>query len=205
MDASPDDNYYIEALDIGRMQVYVEDERLVLKGLKDVGFKYNNAKIWLYLPEGIIYEDVEMELGAGRMEIMPIEAENVAISAGAGEVEAENFQCKTLKMEVGAGQITLEDCRVTEKMETSVGAGRIQVEGTIEKDLTADCAMGSTEFTIYGQEKDHNYELSCAAGSIRVGDETLGTLVGDRTISNDADSEFKLDCVMGSIQVDFID
>lgn len=159
----------------------------------------------IYIPEGMSFENVLVEFGGGEVDLGTLETNHLTLSAGAAHVQADKLTVHNLlQIELGAGEVKIKDA-VLKHVETSVGAGSIEITGRITGDLTAETAMGSTEFVLYGKEEEHNYEIECMAGEMNVGDNSYAGLGAERTIRNGADSDFKLSCVMGEMSVKFIE
>ena len=57
--------------------------------------------------------------------------------------------------------------------------------------------------SLEGSEDDHNYDLECAVGNLRVGGINFAGVSSERNIDNGAESNFNLECSMGSLDVTF--
>ena len=76
--------------------------------------------------------------------------------------------------------------------------------GSVPGDLAAECALGNMELAITGStEKDHNYDLDCAAGNLTAAGQSYAGLVAEKTINNGADSNYNLSCAMGNLTLTF--
>lgn len=207
---SEDDKIHVEA-DTSDYEVYRENGTLYVRGA-DEGFTFSIGNGFLidakdlnvYLPAGKVFENVSLYFGGGEVELGNLKAENLSLSVGAAQITADYLEVTdTLQVELGAGEILIHD-GVFHDVETEVGAGNIEVCGKIAGNLSADTAMGNTEFVLYGKEEDHNYNVDCAAGEVTVGRESFAGLAAERVIRNGADSTFDLSCAMGSLSVKFI-
>lgn len=180
---SGDDNFYLEAENAEKLQVYTEGNELKVKAIKTKEYQ-DDMEIRLYVPGSVPFEDVSVELGAGQINIADI-------------------TCKNLEAEVGAGELVVNNTEVTLDADFSVGAGHIQAQVSVLGNLEAECSMGGAEFVLKGQETDFNYEIECAAGQVRVGSEAFQALATEKDIDNGASKNISLNCALGAIEVEF--
>ncbi len=199
---SEDENFYLEAKNADRLQVYGENNTLYLKAIR-TRVHHMDTVISLYIPEEP-YEELELALGAGVLRLQDalafLEAD---IEVGAGQMFLENLTCNSLTVEVGAGELIGKNLTVRESADWSVGVGHLQVQGTVEGDLDVACSMGSAELTLADEEAAFNYEIECAAGTIQVGGTEFAGLSAEKSLYNHAKKDMNLDCQMGAIEVTF--
>lgn len=181
----------------------------------------SHGKIYLYLPKGMTLESIDMEMGAGNLDSIALDADEinleigaakfsiagisgreVDIDIGAGEATIDNISASEANISVGAGSISVKGMDV-EDASLEVGMGNIDVVGKISGDANIDCGMGNVNLTLEGSESDHDYNLECAMGSIRVGSTTYSGLASERSIDNGSSSEFDVECAMGNIDISF--
>lgn len=181
----------------------------------------SRGKIYLYLPKGITLESIDMEMGAGNLDSIALDADEinleigaakfsiagisgreVDINIGAGEATIDSISANEANISVGAGSISVKGMDV-EDASLEVGMGNIEVVGKISGDANIDCGMGNVNITLEGSESDHNYNLDCAMGNIRVGNNKYSGLASEKSIDNGSDSEFNVDCAMGNIDISF--
>jgi len=185
MMTSEDDSFYAEAEDVDKFQCYAEDDCLYVKTSKNIK-TWNDSDsgvIVLYVPEGYVFENVDMELGAGQLIVENVNAKNVDLEVGAGQLEINTLQADDCDIEVGLGEVTVTDARIN--------------------NADAQVGMGKIEMLLSGNEEDYNYKVSVAAGSVTIGSAEYSGVGQKKTINNDADRMVNLDCAMGEIRVKF--
>lgn len=131
--------------------------------------------------------------------------DKVDIAVAAGTVEAGDvLRTKKLEVSVGAGEFLGEALISTEDAEIEVGAGNVELMSLKTSNLEADCGVGNIALEIEGKEKEYDYELSCAAGMIEIGNNSYSGLGQEQTILNtDSAGEMMLDCGVGNITINF--
>lgn len=190
----------------GRYDYYVKGNTFYVEGFKGISWsEYNDInenRIEIWVPQGIIFDKLEAETGAGMMEISNIKVNKLDAELGAAVLYLNDMDIEKLSVEVGAGQMEASNIR-TKDAEISVGVGECIYGGTIAGKLDAECSMGNMEFHLTGSETDHNYEIECGAGNIEIGSFSVSALASEKTINNNAASKFDIECSMGNITITF--
>lgn len=200
---SEDEHFYLEAKSADKLQVYDEKNTLYLKAIR-TAVHNPDTKVTLYIPDTVSYEELELELGAGVLRLEDaFTIREADIEVGAGQMFLKNLTCSDLEVEVGAGELIGAGLQVSEKGAFTVGAGHLQVDADVTGNLAVECAMGSAELTLTGDEDAFDYEIDCAAGMIKVGDREFGGLSAERSLDNGAGRKMELECQMGAIEVTF--
>lgn len=143
----------------------------------------NDAKIYIYIPEGYKLEEVEMNLNAGSIYIEDIHTEQLDIDVDAGEVQVDSFVTNDLTM----------NCDV----------GLIEAVGKTLGDAELESGVGEIDFTAIGNETDYNYDLNCDIGSIVCGTREFTELGSEYHIDNQAEKTMSIDCGVGDVNVQF--
>lgn len=190
----------------GHYDYYVKGNTFYVEGFKGISWsEYNDInenRIEIWVPQGIIFDKLEAETGAGMMEISNIKVNKLDAELGAAVLYLNDMDIEKLSVEVGAGQMEASNIR-TKDAEISVGVGECIYGGTITGKLDAECSMGNMEFHLTGSETDHNYEIECGAGNIEIGSFSVSALASEKTINNNAASKFDIECSMGNITITF--
>lgn len=201
---SDDDNFYVEAKETGKFQCYVKNDTLYVKTTRTVSDwdDYDDCEIILSIPGDCKFEEVDVELGAGLLEMADVAAKEMDLEVGAGQIKADYMQADTCDIEVGMGEIIVEDMQVT-KVNAEVGMGHLQLDGTILGDVSAECSMGAIEMNLTGSAEEFNYTVEAAMGNVTIDGESYSGLSQDQVIKNSADKNMNVECAMGDIQVMF--
>lgn len=199
------DNEYFKAevnTDL-KFQCFVKNGKLNIKAFKgNVISNASNNTVTLYIPDGASIEDVQIELGAGTVDIDKLTAGKVSFDVGAGTVNADNMDVHKLGVDLGAGKITINGTAMD--AEIDIGMGSFKWTGKISRDMDLSCAMGSVDIGLKGEdEKGHNYRISCSAGHVIVGGRKYASGTADMDIDNGAPGTFDIDCSMGNVNISF--
>ncbi|MCM1135755.1 MAG: DUF4097 domain-containing protein [Clostridium sp.] len=189
----------------GRCDYFIKEHTLHVEGFKGVhmiGIDELKNSITLRIPKGMSLDEVDLEIGAGIMDISNLRARELDAIVGAGELTINNVETDDFSVEIGAGSLEAGGMYAREA-DLEVGLGNCSYEGTIAGSLDAECDMGSMDFLIKGKEEDHNYEIECRAGNIYISGYEFSGLAAEKYINYNAASTYELTCNMGNITLDF--
>lgn len=203
---SGDDSFYLEAKKIGKLQGYVKGSTLYIKSVNNVNHwdDTKNGTIILYIPQGYTFDSVDIELGAGVMKLQELKAQETQLEVGAGQIIVEKILSEELKATVGMGDIEL-DSMSAHILEAEIGMGSLVAKGQIGHSVDVVCSMGSVDMTLSGSQKEYNYQVESAMGSVELGGMSFSGLGQEQYIDNGADKDIKVECSMGGIVIKFRD
>lgn len=182
----------------------VDDGRLIICSKYGNGWFSQGGKIVLSVPEDMYWEDVDIEFGAGELDMEGICANKIALKVGAGEASVERVEAGEMKISVGAGEVDAEKMKIYGDIAVSVGYGAVDFSGTVDGSLDFSCGMGNIEFEgKKGIYDDYNYDISCAAGNVEIDNFRFSGLAFERYIDNHSHKEINVDCGMGNVSVSF--
>lgn len=158
----------VEKVEVRRKNVtnfscYVEEGTLHIEGGIKIGVNSNNGSIVVSIPRNTTFDEVDLELDAGKASITGLVANSVDIEVGAGEVNLKGLDTKTLDTGVGAGKLYIE---------------LIGEESDYNYD--AECGMGeikigTASISGMGGSKETNHpgasrfmDLECGMGEIQI-------------------------------------
>lgn len=202
---SDDGRFYIKAEKAHKFQGYVKDNTLYIResgGARDWS-RIGSCVITLYVPKDFCFQEAEVEMGAGAMNLSHLYAsDKVSLAIGAGKIEVEKVECGELEISVGAGQIELKHMEL-DQLNAEIGMGDFTAEGEILSKADVECSMGNVRLQVKGTEKDFNYEVECAMGNIDIDSNSYKGFSQRKSIENGASKEMSLECAMGNITVTF--
>ena len=182
------DDFQIEIRGMGKLNYYSEAKTLVVDGFdlsswNTVNVNASNNKLTLYVPQNISYDNIRAEVGVGALNIRDLTANYINTDSGVGSLTMNDMTVGRLNIENSVGETTFK--------------------GEVNGDITAECSIGSISLRLKGEYSDFDYAINCALGNISIAGRSYTSLVGESTISNDADKKMRLDCSIGNIDVKF--
>lgn len=187
-----------------KYKVYVDDETLHIKDSFIENRKHNDPTvIELYIPKGTCLNTVSIDVGAAKINVdTKLDCEEFNIDMSAGAVDLDGLKAKKVNCNLAAGAINFANA-YTDNVDISVSMGEVIYRGDIEDELNLDCSMGDITMELDSSEGDHNYECSVGMGKMRIGNIMTNTVACDREVDNGANSNYNIDCSMGSVDITF--
>lgn len=196
--------FYLSFENMKKVQAYQKDNSLFVKAVRDTLIDKDEKEnlLILYIPADLWLDSMELELGAGSMQLESLKARRLDVSVEAGKLTLDGVESGELTVSLGAGMVSMDQVNAQD-MKLSAGAGSMEIDGLITGNVEADCAMGNIQMNLQGNKKDFNYELQCMAGNIVLEDEKHSGINEEMLIDHAASKDMKLNCTMGNIKIVF--
>ncbi|HKK95809.1 MAG TPA: DUF4097 family beta strand repeat-containing protein [Anaerovoracaceae bacterium] len=181
---SENDELIISSKNADRVQYYVNGETVFIKTLFKDNFmnNFDENVLTVELPNDKSYDNFNITLGAGRMEIEEVVAKSMNFKIGAGSCEVLRGHTENLNLELGMGEF--------------------DYNGRVENDAKINCAMGSVKIKLDEEQDDYSYDLECALGNITYGDFSISGIGSERK-GGSGESIIDVECGMGDVLIDF--
>lgn len=148
------------------------------------GFSSNNYDVTIYIPSNTVLDEININIGACKLDMDELIANSVKINVGAGSLNVNKINAKSAKINCGAGKVSINSATLSKS--------------------EIECGVGSININLNGKQDAYNYDITTGIGSINIGDNTYSGFGSTRTIENvNSDNRIKLDCGVGSINVEF--
>lgn len=164
--------------------------------------KMKACKINLTVPRDFKFENVEIELGAGEVDVERLEAKKLELISGAGDILMQELIVhQEANVSLGAGKVVVEEATLGDTSIAS-GAGEASIEKcTLTGDLDMAAGVGDVVLKLTGDENDYNYNLNCGMGELKLFDKKYSSLGKELEIDNDAKYTVSLSGGMGNVKI----
>ena len=134
----------VAQLDIPGYECYVKDGTLHIEGGRTVGLNNNEGRILITIPTDYVFEEVDLQIGAGKATI-------------------EMLKAKEFEVEVGAGQLTMTIPGVASdyNYELECGVGKIQVGNEHISGI-------GNEKEVINPDATKHFSVECGAGNVEI-------------------------------------
>lgn len=157
------------------------------------------SDITVYLPEGFIAENFEIDAGAGNVNIDSLETKKLEINGGAGDVKGKNIVANTVDINGGVGNVDFEQVELHDTTIDS-GVGNVDIEGYLFGKTDIDCGVGNVDLNLKGTTDDYNIKVEKGLGNIRINGEKYSSLNWNNLT---AENSIDIDGGVGEISIDF--
>ena len=208
-------------------QVSVEDGVLLIKNVKK-GTYAENCTVYVYLPENLDTEFVEIANLSGDITVEDIFAQEIILTASSGDIDCINVEASgDIKATAASGDITMKvvsadeisvtvasgdiDLKTVDCNELNIKAasGDVEAENIEAGNIECDTASGSQEF---GKVDCNSFELHAISGSVYIKlnevpseESSIETVSGsvDLRIPRTSKFQLKVSSISGSFDDDF--
>ena len=186
----------------GTLRIRTENATKVqIFGFSATGPAVGNAV--LYLPEQA-YEEITLNMGAGKCTGELPECSKLSIRLGAGECEFDYIKADEVELEVGAGE-----CKIglleAQDLNADIAMGELEAKALIGEELDAKVGMGEIRMEIVGEESDFDYDVDVGAGEVRIGSRSYSGVGSGGSQSNGTGREIDVECGMGEATIHFVE
>lgn len=160
---------------------------------------YINPILTLYVPEGFVFNTVDIATGAAKLTADTLSADWVELDLGAGDVRFENLNAAVeADIQGGAGQITIASGTIND-LSLEMGVGEMNLCAALRGNSNLEFGVGTYQLTLLGSKEDYRVEIEKGLGSITVD----GTdVLGFDSIGN-GQNHVEIEGGVGTIQIAF--
>ena len=183
-------NKYIKSSQIGSNLNIKEESHGVFS-------KHDNETLILYIPEDTNFDKVEINAGAGEIDIDALNASNLDFDIGAGKVTIKKLYVKTsASIDGGAGKMEILDGAIN-NLDLDMGVGKTVLTSLITGRSNIDAGVGALDINLLAGEESYSITVTKGIGSILInGDDTK-----DNTTYGTGNSTITVDGGIGSINI----
>lgn len=158
----------------------------------------NKEELIVYIPENIEFEKVNIETGAGIVNIEEIKAEKLKLNLGAGETIIKNIISDNVDIDGGAGKFTIENGTIN-NLDFDLGIGETTINAKITGNNKIDTGIGRLKLNIDGNIDDYKLKVEKGIGNIKLN----GKQVSNNTIIGNGENVIDIDGGIGEIVINF--
>ena len=160
---------------------------------------YSNATLTLYVPNGMVFDDVDIETGAAKMTVDTLSASSVELKLGAGDVRFESLNASSeVDIKGGAGQITIVSGTLND-LSLEMGMGELNLTAAVLGESDLKFGVGESNVTLNGSKDDYKVDIEKGLGNITVD----GKTVTDFGSSGNGQNHIEIEGGIGTINLKF--
>lgn len=186
-----DSNYVSYSQRENRLSVVERDHNVFANSL--------DTEVVIYVPEAMKLDLLEVNNGAGNVEIDGIEAKRMEFDLGAGKAVLKNLvsQQDTV-VSCGAGMTEITDSWLY-GLDLDMGAGKVVLDGRLLGRAEISAGVGALELNLRGAVDDYYLSIEHGIGSVKVNGEKRS---GETITYGSGPHQIYIDGGVGSIQVE---
>lgn len=186
------DNEYIK--------VKERNNKLTITEEKQNLFKINkNSELVIYLPENLLFDEVNIDSGAGTVDIDYLNTKELELSLGAGQVNIQNLNVSNeADIDGGAGEVIIQNSSIN-NLDLDMGVGKLTLNSSLTGNNEIDAGIGELNINLVGTSEDYKIRLNKGLGNATLNNEKMknDTYYGKGTNIIDIDGG------IGSIKINY--
>ena len=134
---------------------------------------YSNAILTLYVPNGIVFDDVYITTGAAKLTVDTLSANSLELKLGAGDVRFESLNASSnADIKGGAGQITIAS-GILNDLSLEMGIGELNLTASVLGESDFKFGFGESNVTLIVGKDDYKVDIEKGIGNITVDGKTV--------------------------------
>ena len=174
--------------------------KLYIKEKKHNLFNKNDNRLTVYVPKSFVFDLVNIEVGASKLNISELNTKKLSLNLGTGKVKINNLNVtNSADIEGGAGKIVIENSSIN-NLDLSMGTGKLLLNSKLTGNSKIEAGVGKMDLLLIGSLNDYNIELDKGIGSASINNNNMEN---DKTYGTGT-NKIEIDGGIGSIDIDFI-
>ncbi len=144
----------------------------------------------IYVREDTTFDSVEIEIGAGTLDVERLEARDLKLNLGAGKTAIDELVAtRRAEIDGGAGVVEIRGGELHD-LDLDLGAGKAELRARVVGNGRVTAGVGKTELTLIGREEDYRLRIDKGIGSVTLDGRSLsdGESVGSGATLIEIDS-----------------
>lgn len=161
-------------------------------------FKYNkDTELIIYVPTKNTFNDINIETGAGKVNIDNITTDKLVLDLGAGEVNINNLNVlNNLDIDGGAGGIIIDNSSIN-NLDLDMGLGNLSITTKLTGNTYIDAGVGNIELNLIDSLDNYKIKLNKGIGSATLNKENII----DNIYYGNGQNLIEIDGGLGSINI----
>ena len=145
-------NKYIKGrIQDNKLYIYEVDHSMIEKYAGD---------LYIFIPIGYVFDEVDIDNGAGRVEIDELKTRELSLELGAGRVNMSNIEVyEKMSINGGAGSTKINNASIN-NLDMDMGAGKTQISGYLKGNNKIDAGVGTLILELFNDD----YKISVDKG-----------------------------------------
>lgn len=157
------------------------------------------GQLVITVPEKMSFKKVEINAGAGDIQIENLVCDSLDLDLGAGQVNVNHIKInKNADIDGGAGEITVSDGYMA-NADISIGVGKAEIAAYLSGNSTVEAGVGDTKLVLKGDKTDYTVITDAGIGGFSVD----GDHVSDGEVIGDGENTVEIEGGIGAVRVQF--
>lgn len=176
------------------------NDKLEVKERNHQWFSNNeNINLIIYLPQNIEFQDIDIQTGAGKIDVETLTTDNLSFELGAGETKIESLNVlNKCDIDGGAGKVDILAGKIND-LDLDMGVGEINLAVTMTGKNDIDAGVGNLNIELLSDKESYKIKADKGLGTIKID----GKDVTDGEIFGNGENYIEVDGGIGNIEIKF--
>lgn len=180
------------------VKFYYENSIVKIKADKTFSWHLSNSSrgtIIIYLPNEFNISELDLNLGAGKIDIDKIFVETLLMDLGAGTMTAKEINVyEKATINGGAGNINIYSGTIN-NLNLKLGAGNASIQSDLTGSNTLTTGVGKLNLSLSRSKDNYGFDINKGLGNITLNDFDIS----ENTILGDGETKIKINGAVGNI------
>ena len=180
------------------VKFYHENSKVKIKADKTLNWHLSNSSrgtIIIYLPNEFNISELDLNLGAGKIDIDKIFVETLLMDLGAGTMTAKEINVyEKAAINGGAGNININSGTIN-NLNLKLGAGNASIQSDLTGSNTLTTGVGKLNLGLSRSKDNYKFDINKGLGNIILNDFD----VSEDTLIGDGETKIKINGAIGNI------
>lgn len=183
------------------VKISVKNNKLLVKEDKHKLLQSDKSNLNIYVPEDYIFNDIDIDTGAGIIKIDKLTTRKLDLDLGAGSALIENLKVlDNTEIDTGAGKVTISES-VLNNLDLDIGAGTVYLGADVLGKSNIDAGVGALVVKLLNNSDKYKIIANKGIGSFKIN----GDSVKDGSTYGEGSNTINISGGVGTIKVSFID
>lgn len=157
-------------------------------------------KVTVYVPATMEFDSINIETGAGFVDISSLTSEKLNLELGAGVAKLSDITVsKNTDIDGGAGELLIENCDFTD-LDLDLGVGECSASFILNGESDISSGVGDTEITLLSYSaSDYCLKVDKGLGDVMIEDK----YARDNDVFGKGSNIVNISCGVGSVDINF--
>lgn len=155
------------------INVKESNNKLIIQEKNHVTFGSKNITLTITIPKNYYFDYINIDAGAGKIDIEELNARKLELDLGAGKVKINNLNViREANIDGGAGKVDILSSNIN-NLDMDLGVGETIINSKLTGKNNLDCGVGRLELNLNGVLDNYSFEIEKGVGSIKLNKKEL--------------------------------
>mgnify|MGYP004561780525 CR=1 FL=1 len=177
------------------------NNKILIKERNHSWFSNDNYDLNIYVPSNMIFEDVTIDTGAGKITIDSLKTKNLDLDLGVGKTSIDELTVlNSADIDTGAGNVVISNGNIN-NLDLDLGVGKVELTAKITGNSKIDSGVGEVTLNLIGNNSFYSLIADKGLGSITLNNKDII----ENTYYGEGLNKIRINGGVGNIKIKYIE